>query len=1461
MKRSLLVPLILLLISFFAAGSSIARDVTGTVTVSGVGTNLGGTVFINLVNPSNVVVSSTTAAANGTYTLTGLPNAAGYKVVITNSATNPSGNRLGDRYAVVADVVGANAAAQTGDAALLGVIALPTGAGNVAGQSFQLGQQTAFDCANGVAYQVAQDAGDLTSTLFRYNMATGVRTVIGATSYLLNSMIYSTADNMVWTTVNGTNHIARVGAGAGVFEYAVPNLPLNASYNVGAELPNGYMLITQSTLDKYYVVDVDPTRTTYLELVDPTAGYILDSAPYGTTYSGGATAINCSDVVFNASVGAIVGVANSTGEAISLNPATGAISILGAVTGLPAGGAYGSTFADATGKLYLFDNATGNFYQVNLATREATFLVGSTISGNNDGASCPTAVMCDISIAPHPQSDTVCLDPSGANASVFTVTATGTGLTYQWQRSIDGGATWANLAADFNNANGIVTGVLTATLTVAPKVASWNGYMYRAVVSSSSGLCAPTSNPATQTIVSNTNAVQLKALNDAPVCPATTYNLTNLPITGNGPAGSTIVFYTSATPSAGTLVADPTAAPAPGTYFAFYKAGDCLSPASQQINISACKQPFSCTNGVAYQVAASGSDPSVLYSYNVNSGVRSPIAPLSIVVNGLVYNSANNTMWATQNGTSNIARINPDGTTDSFTIANLPLSSYNVGFEIPNGYMGITSSGIGTYYVVDINPARSTYLELVDPLASFAPDASPYGTPMLGLPFLNTADQVFVPSRGFAYGVMTGSNELIRFNPLTGGVANLGAVAGLPAGASGFGAVFTDANGDLFAFDNASGKFYYIDIDAKVANELSTSTPNSSNDGASCPTAVMCDITVTQQPLSDSTCIGSAVTFTAAATSTGAVNYQWQRSTDGGTTWANLAADFSNANGSISGVLTPTITVTPLVAAWNGHMYRVVLSTLGACQPVTTIATITVFANPPAPTLKTLSDAPVCPATTYNLTNLPFAGTTPAGATLVFYTSATPSAGTLVSDPTAAPAPGTYYAFYRTGNCFGPASQPINIGGCIPPFTCTDGVAYQVAAPASGTSSLYTYDVKTGARTLLAATPYSLNALIYGSADNTLWSVKNDGAGNLVRIDGNGATTQHTVANLPAANYNIGAELPNSYMLITSSGINTYYVIDVNPARSTYLELVDPTNGYAPDASPFGTTITGAANVGTADLAFNSADNLLYGIRNGGNSLQSINPVTGAVTDLGAVAGLPGTASDNYGAVFGDPTGNLYVFNNTTGAFYQVNIAGRSAALLSGSIPSGNNDGASCPSAVLPVTLATFSVFKEGATAQLEWTTTEEVNAQQFEIQRSGDAKTWTAIARKMAAGESKTVVKYDFIDANPLGGSNYYRLKMIDNDGTFAYSRIQSVDFDASSIATAFPNPATEKLRFKNFEKIKQVTLHNMAGLKVIESQHVTIDGLDISKLSPGMYAVTVMLADGSKDVQKVLILMRSTK
>ncbi|MCE7043152.1 SdrD B-like domain-containing protein, partial [Dyadobacter sp. CY312] len=93
----------------------------------------------------------------------------------------------------------------------------------------------------------------------------------------------------------------------------------------------------------------------------------------------------------------------------------------------------------------------------------------------------------------------------------------------------------------------------------------------------------------------------------------------------------------------------------------------------------------------------------------------------------------------------------------------------------------------------------------------------------------------------------------------------------------------------------------------------------------------------------------------------------------------------------------------------------------------------------------------------------------------------------------------------------------------------------------------------------------------------------------------------------------------------------------------------------------------------------------------------------------------------------------------------------------------------------LPVKLSRFDVQKgENVSALLHWTTTEEVNSDSFEIQRSADAKSWNAIGQVKAKENNVGLVNYRFDDMQPNLGANYYRLKMIDLDGSFAYSSIR---------------------------------------------------------------------------------------
>jgi hypothetical protein len=85
-----------------------------------------------------------------------------------------------------------------------------------------------------------------------------------------------------------------------------------------------------------------------------------------------------------------------------------------------------------------------------------------------------------VTISTQPTDFSICLPVTGTVNGTFTVAAAGTGLTYQWQQSTDGGTTFAN-----------ITGATAATLTLTNLTATMNGYKYRVVLS---GTCTPTLN-------------------------------------------------------------------------------------------------------------------------------------------------------------------------------------------------------------------------------------------------------------------------------------------------------------------------------------------------------------------------------------------------------------------------------------------------------------------------------------------------------------------------------------------------------------------------------------------------------------------------------------------------------------------------------------------------------------------------------------------------------------------------------------------------------------------------------------------------------------------------------------------------------------------------------------------------------------------------------------------------------
>ncbi len=106
--------------------------------------------------------------------------------------------------------------------------------------------------------------------------------------------------------------------------------------------------------------------------------------------------------------------------------------------------------------------------------------------------------------------------------------------------------------------------------------------------------------------------------------------------------------------------------------------------------------------------------------------------------------------------------------------------------------------------------------------------------------------------------------------------------------------------------------------------------------------------------------------------------------------------------------------------------------------------------------------------------------------------------------------------------------------------------------------------------------------------------------------------------------------------------------------------------------------------------------------------------------------------------------------------------------------------GAGSPGFTLPVTLLTFEGRLDNNTALLNWSTTSEQNAKNFEIEKSTDGTTFFTIGSVNAAGNSSMKKDYSFRDAQ-LTNYNYYRLRMNDRDGHNKRSNIVLINYSST--------------------------------------------------------------------------------
>lgn len=309
-------------------------------------------------------------------------------------------------------------------------------------------------------------------------------------------------------------------------------------------------------------------------------------------------------------------------------------------------------------------------------------------------------------------------------------------------------------------------------------------------------------------------------------------------------------------------------------------------------------------------------------------------------------------------------------------------------------------------------------------------------------------------------------------------------------------------------------------------------------------------------------------------------------------------------------------------------------------------------------------------------------------------------------------------------------------------------------------------------------------------------------------------------------------------------------------AKGTVIKIAAPsgTNSWAsvtPSVNIGSIAMTGAFSTSNGDQIF-----AITGNRNAPGTLLAF--VGGITTSTLVLQGTP------FGSG-GNPTSNL-VFNGTFATNVTTASGYTASPVCNGTIAQCNtmiNTAASWTSlgtfaniaaffanspvpnffigSVLPIELISFNAQNETNKTLLTWQTASESDNKGFEIESSNDGVRFESIGFVAGRGTTTQRQSYTFTDKTPYPKGSFYRLKQIDYDGTYEYSKIIFIKNDKQKNDIAvYPNPTNDVLNIitENYEQ--SFVLFNNIGQMVLQGD-VLNKALDMRDLGKGVYHLKV--------------------
>ena len=277
-------------------------------------------------------------------------------------------------------------------------------------------------------------------------------------------------------------------------------------------------------------------------------------------------------------------------------------------------------------------------------------------------------------------------------------------------------------------------------------------------------------------------------------------------------------------------------------------------------------------------------------------------------------------------------------------------------------------------------------------------------------------------------------------------------------------------------------------------------------------------------------------------------------------------------------------------------------------------------------------------------------------------------------------------------------------------------------------------------------------------------------------------------------------------------------------------------------------------------------NNQLMGSIFAGTALPAISVNVTDPTNVTAVAKIKimyGKPGSGINAIAIDSTdGNTFNFtdynalNGSTGYYFaEITIAGNK--VITAPVWYTYNT-------ILPVSLLSLKAYiNTNKTVTVAWATGNEINNKLFMVERSSDGVNFRVIDSVAGKGNMVSQSNYSVIDAMPIDGINYYRLKQVDNDGKTTISNVVSVNLNKILINyfTVFPNPVKNQLTVNINSKTEQkasLIITDIFG-RILQTAPLQLNkgnqlqNISVSQLAVGNYNLTILF-DDTKITKKIV-------